>query len=442
MKKLVVLVLILITCFIPKVYGEDRLQFDSVWLANTGSPQNITLNRSGNLLVNLNGKWINEYSPTGTKKYSYFDGWPPMYLGHKLTNLSPNAKINSIATSQNQSKIYFSTGGTNNIDDNKVIILDKNNNDALFIGQYGSGNGEFQNPRGLAISADGKLYVADSNNYRIQVFNPDGTYYSQFGSRGAGSGQFNLPLIDVAIKNDGTILVLDGSKVHQFRADGSFITRDAENTYSSASAITVDLNGNVYVVDSGKNRIVCSMIDGSQLTILGTAGVNNGQFNHPTDLAVDAFGSLYIVDHNNQRIQKFKKLLFSTIPVAPTAGTPPAPTALPTTTTIPGQGSLTMTSSPAAPAAATPGLYYRIIFTASGGKFSASSKFTTWSVLSGVLPAWLRMSSRPSPDGSMSTCTLNGVPRATESGKKYDFTLRAVDNDGLVGEISCSFSVN
>jgi DNA-binding beta-propeller fold protein YncE len=60
-------------------------------------------------------------------------------------------------------------------------------------GSFGTGDGQFDSPRGVATDATGNVYVADYNNHRIQKFTSAGTYVTQWGSRGSGNGQFTYP---------------------------------------------------------------------------------------------------------------------------------------------------------------------------------------------------------------------------------------------------------
>src|SRR5579862_8798944 len=76
-------------------------------------------------------------------------------------------------------------------------------------GSRGSGNGQFIQPFGVAIGRDGRIVVADTGNYRIQVFDATGTFLFTFGSKGTGPGQFEL-LTSVAVGPDGTIVAADG----------------------------------------------------------------------------------------------------------------------------------------------------------------------------------------------------------------------------------------
>lgn len=77
-----------------------------------------------------------------------------------------------------------------------------------FWAEQGVGPGQFTDPRGLGVDAQGNVYVADSGNHRIQAFAPDGTLLAMWGSQGKEPGQFNWPY-DVAVGRTGTVYVVD-----------------------------------------------------------------------------------------------------------------------------------------------------------------------------------------------------------------------------------------
>uniref|UniRef100_A0A6B2LSP1 SMP-30/Gluconolactonase/LRE-like region domain-containing protein n=1 Tax=Arcella intermedia TaxID=1963864 RepID=A0A6B2LSP1_9EUKA len=75
-------------------------------------------------------------------------------------------------------------------------------------GVQGSGDGELDYPQGVAVDGEGRIWVADTCNNRIEVFGPDGILLMKFGGRGSEDGMFSLPT-DVAVGADGRIAVVD-----------------------------------------------------------------------------------------------------------------------------------------------------------------------------------------------------------------------------------------
>jgi len=75
-------------------------------------------------------------------------------------------------------------------------------------GSYGTGDGQFNKPTGIAIASDGSAYVVDMSNNRIQYFTPTGTFIGKWGSQGSGDGQFIYPS-GIAIAPNGYLYVAD-----------------------------------------------------------------------------------------------------------------------------------------------------------------------------------------------------------------------------------------
>jgi DNA-binding beta-propeller fold protein YncE len=87
----------------------------------------------------------------------------------------------------------------------------------MSFGTYGSGNGQFNNPIDLVMDSSNNIYVADNSNHRIQVFDSNGNYLTQFGNSGPTGEQLKDP-VAVAISSNGDVYVTDGiqSIVHVF----------------------------------------------------------------------------------------------------------------------------------------------------------------------------------------------------------------------------------
>ena len=79
---------------------------------------------------------------------------------------------------------------------------------ATFLAASGSGDGQFISPNAVAVASDGSVYVADSDNQRIQKFTSEGVFVSKWGTEGRGDGQFYMPR-GVAVAADGSVYVAD-----------------------------------------------------------------------------------------------------------------------------------------------------------------------------------------------------------------------------------------
>jgi len=186
------------------------------------------------------------------------------------------------------------------------------------LGEKGSAAGQFQFPYNLAVAPDGSLYVADSGNHRIQHLSPSGEVlqiWGQYGNLAQGSasgGTFNEPW-GIAVAADGTVYVADtwNYRIQKFTADGKFLTMwqnfgpDKTDAFYGPRGIAVDAQGHVLVVDTGNKRVVVFDADGNYLTQFGGAGLDPGQFDEPVGIALDAAGNVYIADTWNQRVQVF-----------------------------------------------------------------------------------------------------------------------------------------
>ena len=125
----------------------------------------------------------------------------------------------------------------------------------------GSGDGEFNRPKGIAIDQAGYIYVADTYNHRIQKFSSVSTFVSKWGSYGSDEGDFDAQE-GIAIDASGYIYVADtnNNRIQKFSSDGTFIfawesgCKGIEG-YHWASGIAVDAAGHIYISDMWENRI-------------------------------------------------------------------------------------------------------------------------------------------------------------------------------------------
>jgi uncharacterized protein (TIGR03663 family) len=185
------------------------------------------------------------------------------------------------------------------------------------LGVSGNAEGQFMNPRDVAVAPDGSLYVADTNNHRIQHLTPTGEVLQTWGSfadvsKGeAPGGTFYEPWgIDVA--PDGTVYVADtwNHRIQSFTPEGEFIKTwgffgQAETPFAlwGPRDIATDRRGNVYVTDTGNKRIVIYDANGNFLNQFGSVGYEPLQFDEPVGIDVDDAGLIYVADTWNQRVQ-------------------------------------------------------------------------------------------------------------------------------------------
>jgi RTX calcium-binding nonapeptide repeat (4 copies)/NHL repeat len=168
----------------------------------------------------------------------------------------------------------------------------------------GAGDGQFNDPRRVAVDAGGNVYVSDLNNNRIEEFSSSGTFLRawgwgvangsnafqvctsscQAGISGAGAGQLSTPQ-GVAVGSSGNVYVADwdNARVQEFSSSGAFLrawgwgVTDGSNVFQTCTSS-------------------CQA---------GISGAGDGQFDGPDTLATDSSGDVYVADYNNHRIDKF-----------------------------------------------------------------------------------------------------------------------------------------
>ena len=183
--------------------------------------------------------------------------------GHFLTAVGTkgnvpqlNNTLVDIAFNRSSKKIYLTS-------QDNILILNSDFTLFSIFGRRGSVKGHFSSPRGIACDSTGKVYVADTDNHRIQVFTAEGKFVKMFGRHGQGKGELDRPVF-----------------------------------------IAVDTSGMMYVSEGGNCRISVFTSEGQFVTSFGMRGEGPGEFNFPYGLAVDN-GVVCVCDYTNKRVQVF-----------------------------------------------------------------------------------------------------------------------------------------
>ncbi len=174
-------------------------------------------------------------------------------------------------------------------------------------GSNGTTNGNFRDPRDVAVSSENFLYVADTGNCRIQKFDLDGNYISKWGVCGAGdSSDFKSPT-NIAIDSNNNLYITDDGYIKKYSKDGVYIKRWggwATYNWGGAEDIAIDKNDNVYVINYYNSRIEVYDKNGNYLKSIGSGGNLENQFSGIKGINIDS-SFMYITDTGNSAIKIF-----------------------------------------------------------------------------------------------------------------------------------------
>ena len=174
----------------------------------------------------------------------------------------------------------------------------------------------FDRPTNVAFAPNGDVYVADGYGHaRVARFSADGRYLGSFGERGFGRGQLETPH-GIAIDEAGRVYVADreNARVQVFSPEGNWLASWKSEALGRPWAITLAPDGFFYVVDGGdqdparpRGHVVKVDREGHVVDRFATAGDGPGELDWPHGVAVGADGSVFVVDVQGGRVQKFRR---------------------------------------------------------------------------------------------------------------------------------------
>ncbi|MGC2457571.1 MAG: hypothetical protein WA435_06220 [Gallionellaceae bacterium] len=215
-------------------------------------PLGIDTDENGNLYV-IDGtlKVVKVYTRDG------------QYL-RSMLNPGDIDRPSSVTVDQNGERMYVVDIGGPLSENHRVRVYNAKTGEHLFdIGKRGSGPGELNLPRDVAIAPNGDLYVSDGGNFRIEVFDHNGKYLRTFGQLGKQLGNFGRPK-ELAIDKNGNVYVIDAAfgNFQIFNSEGQLLMFIGERSNDNGpgkfllpSGITVDEDGRVYAVDQWFKKV-------------------------------------------------------------------------------------------------------------------------------------------------------------------------------------------
>ena len=262
---------------------------DDLGCAPFVKPQAVAVDELGNLCV----------ADPGAGAVGYYDARTRRY--HRWEKAGTNVFLNPVAVACRQGLLYVADSGRG-----QVLLL------SAADGRPGGILSEgLERPVGLALRGE-QVLVADAKRDCIAIFDRDGRRQGQFGTRGEGPGQFNMPT-HVAVDGANRVIVTDAMncRLQVFDADGRPLAvigsrGDTSGHFSRPKGVAVDTAGHVYIVDALFDNVQVFDRSGRFLLPWGEAGTGPGEFWLPAGIAIDAANRIYVADAYNGRVQVFQ----------------------------------------------------------------------------------------------------------------------------------------
>lgn len=277
-----------------QIFDSSENYIDSIDILDDGYPDNphgVAIDNSGRLFV------------SGNDKIYIYDITPPTYpllttWGQSGTALGDLENPSGIFIDQNSGKVYVAESSNN-----RVSVFDSTGEISTAFGTPDIIDGYFYYPEDATLAND-KVYVTDSNNDRIQVFNRDGAFLFDWGTPGREEGQFYGPG-GIDSDSSGNIFVIDiiNKRVQKFDQSGAFLDQftiplsEEDGTLDcTPKGLAIDENNNIFITISDLSGVSRVQKFDDTLTFIG-------QWEGGGDsIAADSVGNIYTTAYNKVQV--------------------------------------------------------------------------------------------------------------------------------------------
>ena len=186
----------------------------------------------------------------------------------------------------------------------EIHVFDVERKHVRTFGQHGKREGQLNYPRGIDVSSNGQVYVANQHNHCVSVFGEDGIFIRTIGQR-----KLRCPS-DVLAHSSGLVYVADGDnhRIAVFSQEGELVRTfgsegGGKGKFEWPSIVAVFPDGHhLYISDRDNHRVQVFTLEGQYIRDFGT-----GQLKRPCGLTVTSDGSVLVADRGNNRIAVFDK---------------------------------------------------------------------------------------------------------------------------------------
>ena len=289
-------------------YAERELPFVPEMVMGAGEllkPRNIAVHADGRLFVADSGNHrIAVFGADGTFQYAFGEFGSAVGQFSEPWGIAVDDEYVYVADTWNHRVQKLTLDGT------FVTVFGQSGT----VEDTSTGEGLFFGPRAITLLPNNQMAITDTGNHRIQVYDRDGSFVHMIGRLGALAGEFYEP-VGVASSANGRVYVADtwNERIQELILDPApfaigeqdVSAWDASQSIENKPYMSVDQEGRLYVTDPEGYRV---LIFDSELNYLGRFGnyaVDMSGFSLPNGVATDLENNVYVVDSGHGVIMKF-----------------------------------------------------------------------------------------------------------------------------------------